>query len=87
METKLENEQLLTLCNRAKLSVSGTNKIISLKTDLIQLSTVLGDLQISGNKLELLKLDNSHAEILGEINSLKFLETKSKQSVFRKIFK
>jgi len=85
--TNLENEIILT--NRSTLSVSGTNKVISLKPELIQLSTSLGDLQIEGSKLELTKLDNVNlrAEISGEINSLKYLGAKTKQSLFRKIFK
>lgn len=84
-----EKEQLIVLSNKKNLSVSGTNKVISLKPDLIQLDTVYGGLQIVGNNLELIKLDNSttRAEINGEILSLKFIEAKSKEALFRKIFK
>ena len=86
---KPTNEQTITLINKKELSISGTNKIISLKPDLIQLDTVLGGLVITGQNLELVKLDNlsTRAEIKGEINSLKFVEGKSKQPFFRKIFK
>lgn len=82
-------EQLIVLSNKTNLSVSGTNKIISLKPDLIQLSTVYGDLIIVGNDLELIKLDNSstRCEISGNINELKYVQSKNKESVFRKIFK
>lgn len=82
-------ESEIVLQNRSSLAISGTTKIISLKPDLIQLSTTLGDLQIAGNNLELSKLDNVNlrADIRGEINSLKYLEAKTKQSLFRKIFK
>lgn len=84
-----EKEQLIVLSNRKNISISGTNKIISLKTDLIQLETVLGPLAILGENLELLRLDNSNttAEISGNINSIKFIEQKSKESFLRKIFK
>lgn len=84
-----EKEQLIVLNNKKNLSVSGTNKIISLKPDLIQLDTVYGNLLISGNNLELIKLDNNttRAEINGEINSLKFTQSKSNEHLFRKIFK
>ncbi len=83
----LEHEIILT--SRANLTVTGTSKVLSLKPDIIQLSTNMGDLQILGNKLELNKLDNinQRAEISGEINSLKYFETKGKQSIIRKIFK
>ncbi len=92
MENKNENqtkEQLIVLSNKKNISVSGTNKIISLKPDLIQLNTVFGDLQIFGENLELIKLDNTstRAEINGEINSIKFCEEKSKTPFLRKIFK
>ena len=88
-EIKPEKEQLIVLSNKKNLSVTGTNKIISLKPDLIQLDTVFGGLQIVGNNLELIKLDNTttRAEINGEINALKFIEEKSKEPIFRKIFK
>ena len=74
-------EQLIVLSNKSNLSVSGTNKIISLKPDLIQLDTVFGGLIISGENLELIKLDNNttRAEINGNINSLKFLEKHEKE--------
>ena len=82
-------EQLIVLSNKKNLSISGTNKIISLKPDLIQLSTIYGDMQIFGNNLELTKLDNNttRAELIGEINCVKFVETKQKESLLRKIFK
>lgn len=82
-------EQLIVLSNKKNISVSGTNKIISLKPDLIQLDTIYGGLIITGNNLELVKLDNSttRAEINGNINSLKFIPGKNKEPLFRKIFK
>lgn len=89
-EIKKDNkEQLIVLSNKKNLSISGTNKVISLKPDLIQLNTVFGDLQVFGNNLELIKLDNTttRAEINGEINALKFIEEKNKEPFFRKIFK
>ncbi len=86
---KIDKEQLITLTNRKNISVSGTNKIISLKPDLIQLDTVMGPLLITGEKLELLTLDNisTKAEITGDIVSIKFLDNKVKEPLFRKLFK
>ena len=86
---KIEKEQLIVLNNKKNLSVSGTNKIISLKPDLIQLDTVYGGLMIIGENLELVKLDNTttRAEINGNVNSIKFVEGKNKEPLFRKIFK
>ena len=86
---KIENEQLIVLSNRKNISISGTNKIISLKPDLVQLDTNHGNLLIIGNNLELIKLDNStsRAELSGNINEIKFLNQKNKESFLRKIFK
>ena len=88
-EVKQEKEQLIVLSNRKNISISGTNKIISLKPDLIQLDTVFGNLLIVGKNLELTKLDNSttRAELCGTINEIKFTESKNKEPLFRKIFK
>ena len=89
-ETKqIEKEQLIVLSNKKNLSVSGTNKIISLKPDLIQLETNYGGLIIIGENLELIKLDNAttRAEINGNIIELKYVEQKAKENLFRKIFK
>lgn len=85
---EIKNQQL-TLINRSNLTISGTNKIISIKPDLIQLDTNHGGIIISGNNLELSKLDNetTTAEILGQVNSIKYTERKDKESIFRKIFK
>ncbi len=79
----------LTLNNQDNLKVTGANKIISLKPDLIQLDTILGGLIIGGKNLELKQLNSGTniAEITGIINSVKFLEVGDKTSFFRKIFK
>lgn len=89
MENKEIKEQTIILKNRQNLNISGTNKIISLKPDLIQLDTIYGGVIISGENLELIKLDSNstQAEITGKINLLKFVEGARKTSFFRKIFK
>lgn len=82
-------EQTLTLTNRKSLTVSGINKVVSLKPDLIQLDTVFGGLVINGANLELVKLDNNlnRADIAGTIDCMRFVEGKNKEPFFRKIFK
>lgn len=88
---KLEEkkEQLLVLSNRQNFSVTGVEKIVSLKPELIQLETNYGGLIISGNKLELIKLDNNttRAEIGGKIIAIRYLDEKIKEPLFRKLFK
>ncbi len=87
--TTPEKEQLIVLSNKKNISISGTNKIISLKPELIQLDTVFGPLLIMGNNLELVKLDNTttRAELNGNISEIKFIEPKKKEPLLRKIFK
>ena len=90
MENKeIKKEQTLTLINKQELSISGITKIISLKPDLIQLDSVFGGILINGENLELLNLNNQNniAQIKGNVNSIKFVEGKSKEPFFRKIFK
>lgn len=84
-----QKEQLIVLSNKQNLSITGTNKIISLKPDLIQLDTNFGGIVITGENLELIKLDNAstRAEIKGNVNSLKFIEKTVKEPFFRKLFK
>ena len=84
-----EKEQLIILSNKKNLSISGTEKIISLKSELIQLHTNYGGIAVLGENLELIKLDNSttRAEICGNINEIKFINKKEKENLFRKIFK
>ena len=89
MEENKKPEFNLILNNRKNLTVAGTNKIISLKPELIQLDTVLGGLIISGKNLELNKLNagDNKAELTGIVNNIKFIEPSDKTPFFRKIFK
>lgn len=89
-EKNQNKEQLIVISNKTNLSITGTNKIISLKPDLIQLDTNFGGVVITGENLELVKLDNTttRAEINGNIVSIKYLNNlKNKEPLFRKIFK
>lgn len=87
-ETNIKTQEII-LKNKSMLSISGTNKIISLKPELIQLDTNYGGIMIVGEKLELINLDSNStiANINGDINSIKFVSTNKKENVFRKLFK
>ncbi len=89
MEIENKVEQIFTLKNKTELSVTGTEKIISLKPDLIQLDTNYGGIAIGGTNLELTKLDDNlkRADIKGNVDSIRFVQSKSKEPFFRKIFK
>ena len=91
MENNLneKKEQTIILKNRCELTISGTNKLISLKNDLIQLDTNFGGVMVIGSNLELqtLNQETTCAQISGNINSIKFVEGNKKENIFRKIFK
>ncbi|MCQ2564689.1 MAG: YabP/YqfC family sporulation protein [Clostridia bacterium] len=82
-------EQTITLQNRKNLSVGGIVKVISVKNDLIQVDSNFGGIMISGQNLELKKLDNGsmRADIVGTIDAIKFLQARDKEPFFRRIVK
>ena len=86
---KLKNDQIIHLINRKNLQITDIEKIISLKPELIQLSSSSCGIIIDGKNMELTKLDNhtNSAEIVGEINQIKFVDKNSPKSILRKIFK
>lgn len=88
MEKDTNSEQKLTLINRKFLSIHGVEKMLSVKPDLIQLSTKLGNMQITGSLMEVSKLDldANILEINGNINLIKYLDDK-KTPLLKRIFK
>ena len=88
MEKETISEQNITLINRKKLMITGVEKMISVKPDLLQLSTKLGNLQIIGSLMEVSKLDlDAHlVEVNGNISIIKYLDDK-KTPLLKRIFK
>lgn len=82
-----KTNQTILLENRNKLSVSGVEKMISAKPDLMQMATTQGNLQVVGTNMEMSKLDLEQkvVEIAGEIMQIRFVD--SKQPIFKRIFK
>ena len=66
--------QIITLTDRKQLSLTGVEKMISVKPDLLQLNTDFGTLQITGTAMEVSKLDLEEKvlEVKGVINSIKY---------------
>jgi len=81
------DEQNIILKNRNELQLTGIEKLVSIKTSLVQLNTILGGIIIEGKNMELVNLNNEKKEIIikGEISSLKY--TSLNQNFLRKIFK
>lgn len=84
--------QEIKMIDRSSITLSGINKIVSFDDEEFLMETTMGNLRLLGDGLELLKLDTNdgNVKIKGHINSLTFIDgttTKTKESVFNKLFK
>ena len=81
-------EHILTLDARKHLSISGIDKVISVKPDTFQAKSVVGDIVVTGQNIEVVKLDlEQHTIILnGKFDNIKYLEN-NKTPLLKKIFK
>ena len=84
--------QEVKMIDRANISISGVNKIVSFDDEEFLMETVVGNLRILGSGLELLKLDtdDGNVKIKGKINSFMYIEGKEKNkedSLMSKLFK
>ena len=80
------------IIDRATISLTGVNKIVSFDDEEFLMETSLGNLRLLGESLELLKLDTTdgNVKIKGKINSLTYLDGKLKnkeESLVSKLFK
>lgn len=86
---KIRKNQILTLEERTRLSVSAVENIESFSDEEIVLKTETGRLQIGGKglKLEDLSVENGNAALTGRIDLMRFTQTKEKQSLLAGLFK
>ena len=87
-QTSTGSEHSLTLINRNTLSVTGVDKVISVKPDLLQLKTTAGDMVVNGQDIEVTKLDlEQHTiNLTGKFDNIKYSEN-NKTPLLKKIFK
>ena len=87
-QANTSGEHGLILNNRNNLSVTGVDKVISVKPDLLQLKTSAGDLIVIGQNIEVTKLDlEQHSiNLTGKFDSIKYSES-NKTPLLKKIFK
>lgn len=85
---QIDKEQKLCLIDRKELSISGVDKMLSVKPDLLQISTTFGTMQIFGAGMEVSKLDLEAKllEVKGIISQIKYLDDK-KMPLLKRIFK
>lgn len=88
MEQTPQLEHCLSITNRKEMSISGVTKVVSIKPDLVQLKSSKGDIMISGQNIEVTKLDlDNHLLLLsGLFSNIKYIEN-TKTPLFKKIFK
>ena len=87
MENEPQKNSDLILTNRADVKLTGVIKIISVKDDLAQIETTLGNLQLLGSNLQVvqLALDKGEANLTGNIHTIKYGDRSS--NFLKKLFK
>lgn len=85
---KPNREHSLTLVDRKHLNITGVDKVVSVKPDLVQLKSSAGDIVINGQNIEVTKLDlEQHTlNLNGQFDSIKYIEN-NKKPLLKKIFK
>lgn len=88
ISAKPTQEHSLTLTNRNHLTINGIDKVVSVKPDLLQIKSNNGDIVVTGQNMEVIKLDlEQHTITLnGKFDSFKYLEN-TKTPLLKKIFK
>ena len=81
---------IIKLTDRKNIIISGIKKINSFDENEFDLDSVMGNIIIKGNNLEMIKLDTieGNVSIKGQINSFIYSERKDKDtSILAKLFK
>ena len=85
------SESRVTLDDRKSIVVTGVKKIDSFNTTEFLMDTVLGNMSIKGNGLEIVKLDTyqGNVSIKGVIDSITYKESQKQkeESILSKLFK
>ena len=81
-------EHSLTLVDRKHLTITGIEKVVSVKPDLLQVKTSAGDMVVTGQNIEVTKLDlEQHTlSLTGKFDSIKYSNV-DKTPLLKKIFK
>ena len=87
-DSKQNIQHTLTITDRNHLSITGVEKVVSVKPDLVQLKSTAGDIIVTGQNIEVTKLDlDSHLlNLSGKFDSIKYTEN-NKTPLLKKIFK
>ena len=79
-EKIIYGSQEIKIIDRSSIALTGITKIDSFDDEEFLMETNMGNLQLLGESLELLRLDTNdgNVKIKGKINALTFIESKSK---------
>ena len=80
------------ILERNNIFISGTKKVHNFDDESFQISTVMGNINIKGSNLELIKLDTNDGNICikGKINSINYQDDQDgvkENGFFSKLFK
>lgn len=80
--------QSITLSERAKLSVSGVEEVISFDEERIVMKTVLGELTVNGSGLHVgkLSLDTGELNVEGLVTDLSYAEREVEGGFWSRLF-
>jgi len=86
------NSHSLKLTDRRHLVLTGIKKITSFDNEEFLMESVLGNILLKGEELEIIKLDthDGNVSIKGKINSFTYLDSKEKikeDSIIAKLFR
>ena len=92
MDKDIVYNHSITLNERKSILITGVKKIDNFNELEFLIETIMGYLKITGEDLEIIKLDTyqGNISIKGKINSLNYTETpnkKEKESMINKLFK
>ncbi len=78
---KKNAEHSLSLIDRKEIKITGVSRIISFDDSYVTLSSVLGDIDVSGRdmKVDALDLESGYALISGEICGINYIEDSTKK--------
>ena len=92
MDKDIVYNHSITLNERKSINITGVKKIDSFDDTIFLLETVMGNLTIKGEGLEIIKLDTyqGNVSIKGVVNAILYVDDnikKDKESILNKIFK
>lgn len=95
MNTEFDNNVIshsVKVLERNNIFISGTKKVHNFNENEFLINTVMGNLHIKGNSLELIKLDTNDGNICikGKIDSVNYtddVDSHKENSFFGKLFK